>query len=373
MRDTIVWDGDEQDEDPGGIFEPETGMAVWVQAQKCDTCIFWPGNRMGLHEGVLQELVQGAIADRSHIPCHDTLLYGRRTRLRPAVCRGFYDHPQGNAASMGLNLGRSLGTLHYQQPTKEPSMLLAELIATTGLSMRLKRGDVQRHSTNWTSREWKVTYAVDGKTFRTTFRLGNVDEDPNVLECLTHSLDVVRQVRSVKSYEEWAREQGGGEDPQTWSPRTAYMQQVRHTLRLETFLGDMLGTYLEAHGTNTSEHQDYAPADLDALLPGEPVERAVLEGVTWMVPDCTEENGHPHPEDDDALCTWRVLAVHQHRVRVAGLVRETERGYEAVVWDELRREQQGPHRDFRQSAIADVTRAYDPARHDTQSPAVHSG
>lgn len=356
-KDTQVWDDDDSDADPGGIFEPETGMAVWVQAEKCNTCIFWPGNRMHLREGVLQDLVREAVADRSHIPCHDTLLYGRRTRLRPAMCRGYHDHPQGNEASMALALGRSLATIRYQQPTKEPSMLLAELLATTGLSMRLKRGDIQKHSTGWTSREWKVTYAVGDKTFRTTFRLGNPDEDPSLLECLTHTLDVARQVRRVKSYEEWAREQGGSDDPQTWSPRTAYMEQVRHTLRLETFFGDMMDTYLEAHGTNTGEHQDQAPANLDALLPGMDVQRAVLEGVGWMVPDCT------HESHGGELCTWRVLAVHQHRIRVAGYVVETERGYQAKVWDADARELDLVERDFRELAIADVTRVYDPARH----------
>jgi hypothetical protein len=359
VRETEVWDGDDSDEDAGGIFEPESGMAVWVQAEKCDTCIFWPGNRMHLHKGLLQELVREAVADRSHIPCHDTLLYGRRNRLRPAMCRGYHDHPQGNEASMALDLGRSLGTIHYQQPTKEPSMLLAELLATTGLSMRLKRGDIQKHSTGWTSREWKVTYVADGKPFRTTFRLGNVDEDPNLLECLTHSLDVVRQVRAVKSYEEWGKEQSGSDDPATWSPRTAYMEQVRHSLRLADFFGDMMDTYLEAYGANTAEHQDQAPANLDALLPGMDVKRAVLEGVEWMVPDCTHEGDGPLP-----LCTWRVLAVHQHRVRVAGLVREINDGYRAVTWDADRRELHHQPHPFRELAIADVTRAYDPARHD---------
>lgn len=367
MNETRVWDDDDSDADPGGICEPEAGMAVWVQARKCDTCIFHPGNRMHLREGVLQELTQGAVADRSHIPCHDTLLYGRRSRLRPAMCRGYFDHPQGHAASMAIALGRTLATIRYQQPTKEPSMLLAELLATTGLTMRLKRGDVQKHSTGWTSREWKVTYAVDGKTFRTTFRLGNVDEDPELLECLTHTLDVARQVRRVKSYEEWAREQGGSEDPQTWSPRTAYMEQVRHSLRLETFFGDMLDTYLETLGTNTGEHQDQAPASLDALVPGYDVERPDLEGVTWMVPDCT------HESHGGELCTWRVLAVHWYRVVVAGYVVETEAGYQALVWDEQAREVKSPERPFRATAIADVCKVYDPSRHDAGSPALHQG
>ena len=361
------WD-EEPDEDSaggGGVFEPEAGMAIWVQAEKCKTCVFWPGNRMHLSPGRLAEMVREATANESHITCHDTLLYSYKTRSRPAVCKGYFDHPEGNARSFALRTGRALGTLTYQLPTKEPSMLLADLVATTGMSMRLKRGEIQRHSTEWTSREWKVTYAVDGKTFRTTFRFGNVDEDPTFLECLTQTLEVARRVKAAKSYEEWATEMGGA-DPKQWSPRTTYAEQVRHTLRLEDFLGEMFDTYLEAHGANTGEHQDQAPANLDALLPGMDVKRSVLEGVEWMVPDCTHEGDGP-----DELCTWRVLAVHQHRVRVAGLVRETMNGYGAVFWLNGR-ELTGVERDFRELAIADVTRAYEPARHDRESPVGHT-
>ena len=363
---TLEWD-DEEDDSPGGggVFEPEAGLAVHVQAEKCKTCVFWPGNRMHLSPGRLKEMVDKAVAEEGHITCHDTLLYSYKTRSRPAVCKGYFDHPEGNERSLALRTGRSLGTLTYQLPTKEPSMLLADLVATTGMSMRLRRGEVQRHSTDWTSREWKVTYAVDGKSFRTTFRLGNVDEDPTFLECLTQTLEVARRVKAAASYEEWATEMGGA-DPKQWSPRTTYAEQVRHTLRLEDFLGEMFTTYLEAHGTNTSEHEDQQPVNLDTLLPGH-AHKAVLEGVQWMVPDCTHEG---HGEDD--LCTWRVLAVHAHRVRVAGLVRETINGYGAVFWLEGR-ELTGVERDFRESAIADVTRAYDPARHDRESPAAHAG
>lgn len=358
------WDEEEDSAGGGGVFEPEHDLAVWVQAEKCKTCIFWPGNRMHLSPGRLKEMTDKAVSEEGHITCHDTLLYSYATRLRPAVCRGYFDHPDGNARSLALRTGRSLRTIHYQLPTKEPSMLLADLVATTGMSMRLKRGEVTRHSTEWTSREWKVTYAVDGKTFRTTFRLGNVEEEPTFLECLTQSLEVARRVKDAKTYEEWATDMGGA-DPKQWSPRTVYAEQVRHTLRLEDFLGDMFGMYLEAHGTNTAEHQDQEPANLDALLPGHDVKRPELEGVWWMIPDC--DHG---PErtcgDGQGMCTWRVLAVHRYRVRVAGLVRETERGYQAVTWDADHRELHHPEAPFREVAIATVTRAYDPARHDGQ-------
>lgn len=369
---TLEWDDEEDDSaGGGGVFEPEHGLAVWVQAEKCKTCVFWPGNRMHLSPGRLKEMVDKAVAEEGHITCHDTLLYSYKTRSRPAVCKGYFDHPDGNERSLALRTGRSLGTLTYQLPTKEPSMLLADLVATTGMSMRLKRGEIQRHSTEWVSREWKVTYAVDGKTFRTTFRLGNVEEDPSFLECLTQSLEVARRVKAASSYEEWATEMAGP-DPKQWQQRTAYMEQVRHTLRLETFLGEMFPVYLEAHGTSTTEHEDQAPASLDALLPGHDVDRPVLAGVMWMVPDCTHEKDGPLP-----LCTWRVLAVHQHRVRVAGVVREINDGYQGVTPDAGDEEEEAvlihPARAFRELAIADVCRAYDPARHDGASPAAHAG
>jgi len=368
---TLEWDDDEDDSaGGGGVFEPEAGLAVWVQAEKCKTCVFWPGNRMHLSPGRLKEMVDKAVAEEGHITCHDTLLYSYKTRSRPAVCKGYFDHPDGNERSLALRTGRSLGSLHYQLPTKEPSMLLADLVATTGMSMRLKRGEIQRHSTEWTSREWKVTYAVDGRSFRTTFRLGNVEEDPTFLECLTQTLEVARRVKAAASYEEWATEMGG-DDPRQWSPRTTYAEQVRHTLRLEDFLGEMFPLYLEAHGTNTSEHQDQEPATLDALLPGHDVDRPVLEGVTWMVPDCDHKEDREYERAE--LCTWRVLAVHQLRVRVAGLVRETMNGYAAVFWDADGRELHGVERDFRELAIKDVCSAYDPARHDGASPAAHAG
>lgn len=352
---TRLWEDDE-DETPnaGGVFELET-MSIHVMADRCATCVFRPGNLMHLSPGRLAQMVTDSVAAQSHITCHDTLLYAQPTRLRPAICKGFRDHPDGNERSLALRTGRSLGTIHYQHVPKEPSMLLAELVATTGLAMRFKRGDVQRDTTGWTNREWKVTYLLDGRTMQTTHRFGNVDQEPDLLETLTHTLDVARLVRSVDSYQEWGREQGGA-NPKEWPPRTTYAQQVRHTQRLAEFLGD-LGRWLEAYGSNTSEAQDQHPVSLDALVPGYDIERPDLHGVRWMVPDCT------HDSHGGELCTWRVLAVHHRRAVVAGYVVETENGYQALVWDKDAREVKHAKRPFRATAIADVLRAYDPSQH----------
>lgn len=368
--DTQVWDDDEETEESGGVFEPEAGMAVWVMLSKCASCIFHPGNRMQLSEGRVKGMVEESVARESQIVCHDTLLYGFTSRLRPAVCRGYADHPLGRERSLALRTGRAMRTTRYQFPQrKEPSVQLAEVLATTGLHMRLKRGDLTHHSTGWTSRKWKITYAVDDKTFRTALHLGDTDREPTLLESLEHTLEVAAQVRGVKSYEEWGALHD--QDPRAWPPRTVYADQVRHSLRLEDFLGDMLTTYLDAAQAGADQEPPQAPVNLDALLPGHDVKRPVLEGVTWMVPDCAHEPEHACG-DGQAWCTWRVLAVHRHRVVVAGYVVETERGYQANV------PAAGPllavvERPFRELAIADVCRAYEPSQHARQSPAVPQG
>lgn len=367
---TQVWDDDEETEDSGGVFEPEAAMAVWVMFSKCDTCIFHPGNRMHLNEGRVKEMVRKSTDQQSHIVCHDTLLYGFTGRLRPAVCRGYFDHPLGSERSLALRTGRAMQTLHYQFPRrKEPPVLLADLLATTGLSMRVKKGAVQRHSTGWTSRQWKITYTLDDRKLHVDYQLGNPDEEPTVLECMTYTLEVARLVYGSASYEEWGKLHG--DHPKAWPPRDVYTEQVRQTLRLQDLLGkDMLPTYLDA--VRRTKEEGGAPVNLDALLPGREAQRPVLEGVSWLVPDC--EHGTDRTcGDGQGACTWRVLAVHRHRVAVAGLVAETERGYQATVWDKAGREVRHEERSFRETAIADVCRAYDPSQHARQSPAVTQG
>lgn len=61
---------------------------VHVMPEKCSTCIFRPGNLMRLQPGRVKEMVDGALANQSVIPCHKTI-YGEREQ--EAVCRGFYD------------------------------------------------------------------------------------------------------------------------------------------------------------------------------------------------------------------------------------------------------------------------------------------
>lgn len=63
---------------------------VRVLAERCETCIFHPGNRMDLRAGRLADLVTTNRAAGGWLTCHKTLPavagYGRA-----AVCRGWAD------------------------------------------------------------------------------------------------------------------------------------------------------------------------------------------------------------------------------------------------------------------------------------------
>lgn len=345
----------------GGVMQTEDGMAAWVQADKCSTCVFRPGNLMHLTPGRVKELVDENVAQRGHLTCHQTLLYAQPTRMRPAICRGYADHPQGGPASRALTVGATLRIIRYQQLPKEPSVLLADLLATTGLTMTTVRGEVSLYSTGWEAREWKVTYRVSDemgtRTQTETFHLGNVDETPTLLECLTHTLDVVRLVKSTGTYEDWGREQGG-DDPHRWPPRDVYDTQVQVTRRMTALLGKgMLNQYLDAAGTNTHEHDEYQPVSLATLLPGGNVGADRSPETMWMVPGC-DHRQDPQPEGDEHLCRWRVLAVHPDRVVLAGVVEESERGYRPVTVREDGERLEHPEVSFREVAIAVLTRAY---------------
>jgi hypothetical protein len=61
---------------------------VHVMADKCETCIFRPGNLMNLDPGRVKSMVDESVAEGAGITCHKTL-YGQAEQ--EAVCRGFYD------------------------------------------------------------------------------------------------------------------------------------------------------------------------------------------------------------------------------------------------------------------------------------------
>jgi hypothetical protein len=59
-----------------------------VQAEKCSTCIYRPGNLMRLQEGRKDQMEADAIRDGGVIPCHQTI---HGAREQESVCRGFFD------------------------------------------------------------------------------------------------------------------------------------------------------------------------------------------------------------------------------------------------------------------------------------------
>jgi hypothetical protein len=58
-----------------------------VYAERCPTCVFWPGNRMRLNEGRLADLVSVNRARGTALVCHKTLDRPRRERV---LCHGFF-------------------------------------------------------------------------------------------------------------------------------------------------------------------------------------------------------------------------------------------------------------------------------------------
>ena len=61
---------------------------VKVYDQRCQTCVFWPGNRMHLNPGRLADLVKHNRAASAALECH-TSTHGRMPQT--VLCRGYLD------------------------------------------------------------------------------------------------------------------------------------------------------------------------------------------------------------------------------------------------------------------------------------------
>jgi hypothetical protein len=94
----------EDDEPYADVADPLTGT-VRLCAQRCDTCIFQPGNPIHLQPGRVTDMVTAARRAEGHVVCHKSL--GTEA---PAICRGFADGPD-QGRSFALRLARALGTL----------------------------------------------------------------------------------------------------------------------------------------------------------------------------------------------------------------------------------------------------------------------
>jgi hypothetical protein len=75
---------------------------VHVRRTMCATCIFRPGNLMGLSDGRVEEMIRDADEAGSCIPCHTHLYTG--SPIEP-VCRGYYDR----RSSVTLRLADAAG------------------------------------------------------------------------------------------------------------------------------------------------------------------------------------------------------------------------------------------------------------------------
>jgi hypothetical protein len=85
---------------------------VHVQARKCSTCIYRPGNLMHLDPGRRDGMEAGAIAQGGVIPCHQTIHKGGGE----AVCRGFFDV----AKHLGLlHLAERMGRITWVEPEEK--------------------------------------------------------------------------------------------------------------------------------------------------------------------------------------------------------------------------------------------------------------
>lgn len=76
---------------------------VYVMADKCNTCIFRPGNLMTLQPGRVKNMVDSCLEKGGSIPCHKTI-HGQREQQ--AVCRGFFDSYKDRV--LGLRLAEEM-------------------------------------------------------------------------------------------------------------------------------------------------------------------------------------------------------------------------------------------------------------------------
>lgn len=84
---------------------------VHVMSEKCDTCIFRPGNLMMLASGRVKQMVDGSISEGAGITCHKTI-HGQRDQ--EATCRGFFDSYKDQV--FAFRLAEKLGLIEEVAP-----------------------------------------------------------------------------------------------------------------------------------------------------------------------------------------------------------------------------------------------------------------
>lgn len=107
--------------DPDGIIDPETGLPR-VLSRRCDTCIFRRDNPMHLREGRREQMTTDAVRNGSWIICHDTLPYGQNADFGNAICRGFWNDPQGSTSG-GVQMAQRFAEMRYGSGKPYPAQI----------------------------------------------------------------------------------------------------------------------------------------------------------------------------------------------------------------------------------------------------------
>lgn len=88
-------------DDVGDVVDRDQGVPR-VLSEKCNTCIYRPGNLMHLREGRKEEMERGSLERDSWIVCHKTLPASGQPVGTQAICRGYWDVNKFN--SLGCRL-----------------------------------------------------------------------------------------------------------------------------------------------------------------------------------------------------------------------------------------------------------------------------
>jgi hypothetical protein len=92
---------------------------VHVQAAKCSTCIYRPGNLMKLEPGRREQMEDDAIRDGGVIPCHQTIEAYTGSDGDESVCRGFFDVAKHEGDAL-LSVAERMGLVVFTDlPTQE--------------------------------------------------------------------------------------------------------------------------------------------------------------------------------------------------------------------------------------------------------------
>jgi hypothetical protein len=99
--------------DPADLID-ETAGKVRVLSRRCETCIFWPDDRMALGPERTAEVENENVRKGTLLTCHSTLPYGGHPDFGPAACHGFWTK-HGRAMLVG-RIAMWIGILKVDPP-----------------------------------------------------------------------------------------------------------------------------------------------------------------------------------------------------------------------------------------------------------------